>query len=91
MWCPRVVVSMLALAVTTAVTAPMSAWASYPSGSVGHDVSYPQCTSSGASSTTVGGLQSAFELVLGCGVHVGFRAPERARPLHEHGEPGPNE
>lgn len=63
MWCPRVVVSMLALAVTTAVTAPMSAWASYPSGSVGHDVSYPQCTSSGASSTTVGGLQSAFGIV----------------------------
>jgi len=32
----------------------------YPAGSVGHDVSYPQCTSSGATTTSVGGLGGAF-------------------------------
>ena len=34
-----------------------------PSGSVGHDVSYPQCTSAGASTSTVGALGGAFGIV----------------------------
>ena len=34
-----------------------------PPGSTGHDVSYPQCTSSGSSSTTVGSLGGAFGIV----------------------------
>ena len=35
----------------------------YPAGAVGHDVSYPQCTSTGASTTTVAGLGGAFGVV----------------------------
>jgi hypothetical protein len=58
-----VFVSLFAVAIAAAVATANPAWASYPSGSVGHDVSYPQCTSSGASTTTVGGLQGAFGLV----------------------------
>lgn len=37
--------------------------AGYPAGDVGHDVSYPQCTSPGASTTTVDGLGASFGVV----------------------------
>ena len=58
-----VFVSLLTVALAAAVATSEPAWASYPSGAVGHDVSYPQCTSSGAPNTKVGGLQGAFGLV----------------------------
>jgi hypothetical protein len=44
------------------VSAP-AALASYPGGSVGHDVSYPQCSSGGAASTSVGSLGGSFGIV----------------------------
>jgi len=52
----------VALALVALLPSPTSA-ASPPPGSVGHDVSYPQCTSSGGSATTVGSLGGAFGVV----------------------------
>ena len=56
--------ALIVLAVLAAVVVPAStAFASYPGGSVGHDVSYPQCSPTGASTTSVGSLGGAFGIV----------------------------
>ena len=50
------------VAVCTLLLVPLlsgTAYAVSPTGVTGHDVSYPQCTSTGASTTTVVGLGGA--------------------------------
>ena len=59
----RLFMGGIAVAVMAVVGVPRAAWASYPSGYVGHDASYPQCTSTGASTATVGGLGGEFGIV----------------------------
>jgi hypothetical protein len=57
---------VLAVAVASlglAAVASTAEASDYPAGAVGHDVSYPQCTSAGATTTTVGGLGGAFGVV----------------------------
>ena len=51
------------IAASATVFAVQPAGAAYPAGVVGHDVSYPQCSSSGSTSTTVGGLGGSFGIV----------------------------
>jgi len=53
------------LAVTTVLVVPPARAGSgaAPAGSVGHDVSYPQCAGSGSTGTTAGSLSGAFGIV----------------------------
>src|SRR5215469_2653178 len=53
------VVVVLGFAASAAVASSTGA----PAGSTGHDVSFPQCTSAGSSSTTVTSLGGAFGIV----------------------------
>ena len=52
----------VAATVLPALTSASAAYA-FPAGSVGHDVSYPQCSYSGATTTTIGGLGGSFGIV----------------------------
>jgi hypothetical protein len=53
----------LATGVLLALLPASGASASYPAGTTGHDVSYPQCSPSGGTGTTVTGLGGAFGVV----------------------------